>query len=370
MKVLFLTNIPSPYRMDFFNELGKYCDLDVVFERAASLERDKSWDTYTFQTFKGTILRGMNVGVDKAVSFDVFSYLNAEYDYIVIGNAATPTGIAAILYLKARRKKYYLEGDGGIYHAGNIIKEHVKKMILRNAAGYFSSSKELDKYYYRYGADKEKVYRYPFTSLFESDIVRSIDIEEGKRREKKRLGIEPLQMVLAVGRFIPVKGFDQLIKAAKQFEEQAVVYIIGGTETEEYSEIIKNYKIKNVKLLEFMQKEELFAYYQAADVFVFPSRGDAWGLVINEAMAFGIPVVTTKSCVAGLELIENGVNGYVVPVDDVLELSKKIRMILCDVSLKKSMIQNNLKKIQNYTIEKMVIEHIKVFEGLKNGEIK
>ena len=63
----------------------------------------------------------------------------------------------------------------------------------------------------------------------------------------------------------------------------------------------------------------------AADAFVLPTREDIWGLVINEAMAYGLPVVTTDRCNAGLELIKNNVNGYVVHVDDKGELAKKLQ---------------------------------------------
>ena len=50
-------------------------------------------------------------------------------------------------------------------------------------------------------------------------------------------------------------------------------------------------------------------YYQAADMLVFPTREDIWGLVINEAMANGLPTVSTDKCVAALEMIKQGENG-------------------------------------------------------------
>ena len=64
MKVLFLTNIPSPYRVDFFNEIGKYCDLTVLFEKGFSNERDTSWKNYSFDNFKGIFLKGKSIKTD------------------------------------------------------------------------------------------------------------------------------------------------------------------------------------------------------------------------------------------------------------------------------------------------------------------
>ena len=75
MKVLILTNIPSPYRVDFFNELGKLCELTVVFERAASTERDDSWKTYNTDHFTPVVLNGVKKGVANAFCPSVVKYL-------------------------------------------------------------------------------------------------------------------------------------------------------------------------------------------------------------------------------------------------------------------------------------------------------
>ena len=53
----------------------------------------------------------------------------------------------------------------------------------------------------------------------------------------------------------------------------------------------------------------------ASDLFVLPTREDIWGLVINEAMSFGLPIITTRKCIAGTELITDGENGYLLEAD-------------------------------------------------------
>ena len=54
-----------------------------------------------------------------------------------------------------------------------------------------------------------------------------------------------------------------------------------------------------------------------ADIFVHPTETDVWGLVINEAMAHGLPIITTDGCVAGLELVKNNDNGFIIPVNNI-----------------------------------------------------
>ena len=111
----------------------------------------------------------------------------------------------------------------------------------------------------------------------------------------------------------------------------------------------------------FQSKEELKKWYQAADAFVLPTREDIWGLVINEAMAQGLPIITTDKCIAGLELVKEGENGYIVPVDNIKFLGKTLNKIFTQDYYK--MGQKSLELILNYTIENMTRCHKEVFNG-------
>lgn len=75
MKILWLTNVPSPYRVDFFNELGKSCELTVLFEKRTSDERNKSWQNYKFLNFTGVFLNGKSVNTDTAICPGVVKYV-------------------------------------------------------------------------------------------------------------------------------------------------------------------------------------------------------------------------------------------------------------------------------------------------------
>lgn len=360
-RVLFLTNIPSPYRVKFFNELGKKCDLTVLFEKGSSQERDESWKNYKFENFKGIVLNGKSLGVDKAFSVDVCKYINNfRYDNIIATNLATPTGMLAIEYMKLNRIPYYLEGDGAFAKSGKGIKEKFKKYFIKGAKGYFSTSAEHDKYYITYGAPKNKIYRYPFTSISENDILEELPSDQEILNIRTKLGITEKKVVLAVGQFIYRKGFDVLLNAAEHLPDDVGVYFVGGEPTEEYLKIKEEKKLINVHFVGFKQKDDLKDYYMASDVFVLPTREDIWGLVINEAMAYGLPVVTTDRCIAGLELVKNGENGFIVPVDDWQLLVESINNIICDEKLKKLMSQANLEKISMYTFSTMVESHLNI----------
>lgn len=167
------------------------------------------------------------------------------------------------------------------------------------------------------------------------------------------------KIVLSVGQFIPRKGFDVLLKAAAGLPADTGVYIVGGEPTEAYRTLAKG--LDHVHFCGFRKKEALAEYYRAADLFVLPTREDIWGLVINEAMSCGLPVITTDNCVAGLELIREGVNGAIVPVDDVAALEEKMKEILAgDMEV---MGRAALATAGEYTIEAMAKAHLDILEG-------
>ena len=131
MKLLFITNVPSPYRVDFFNELGKLCELTVLFEKATYSERDDSWKNYRFENFEGIFLNGISINTDTAFSFGVIKYIkDKRFDNIICANVSSPTGMIAIQYMKLHKIPYYIEGDGGFAKNGKGIKERIKKHFI------------------------------------------------------------------------------------------------------------------------------------------------------------------------------------------------------------------------------------------------
>lgn len=362
-KILFLVNTPSPYRIKFFNELGKLCDLTVLFEQRSSIRRDSTWYSKNYTGFKAVFLKGVKIKKDTILSIDVSNYLKKnKYDIFIVGGYSTPTGMLAIELLNFRKIPFILNVDGGIIKKDSNYKYKIKKRYISSATYWLSTGEYTSKYLMHYGAQKERIFNYPFTSVYEKDILNDLVSYEEKEKMKSELKISGSKMILAIGRFIYSKGFDVLLKASENLPKEYEVYIIGGQPTDEYLNLIKKYKLDNVHFINFKSEKDLKKYYMASDLFVLPTRGDVWGLVINEAMAMGLPIITTDQCIAGLELIENNKNGFIVPVEDESILNNKIKTILNDANKRKIMSINNINKIKNYSIENMAIEHIRIFE--------
>jgi glycosyltransferase involved in cell wall biosynthesis len=279
----------------------------------------------------------------------------------VVCGYSSPTAILAMAYLRLHRIPFYMEVDGGLIRQDGKLKHFVKKSLVCLANQWLSTGIYTTKYLVHYGAKEEKVTHYPFSSLYEKDILDAPVSLEEKQNLRQELGISEKHMILAIGQMIHRKGFDILLKAAKNLDPDTGIYFVGGEAKEEYITLTKELNLQNVHFLGFQKKDVLAKYYKASDVFVLPTREDIWGLVINEALAYGLPTITTDRCVAGLELIEDGVNGYVVPAEDVDALSEKIKAVLA--SDLEAMGKAALEKVRPYTLENMAKTHAKIFES-------
>ena len=365
MKVLYITNVPVPYRVDFFNELGLRCKLTVLFEKDSSNERNELWKKYRFENFVGIILNGISINTDSAICFDVIKYIRKkEYDYLIIDNLSSPTGMMALQYAKKHKIPYGFEIDGGFAKSGKGIKEKIKKHFISGATYYLSPAVEADRYLLQYGAEEKRIYRYPFTSIKKIDIINAKITVAEKKKLRNKFNINEDKVIISVGQFIYRKGFDWLLKAICKIDKNIGLYIIGGQPIEEYTSFVKDNELTNVHFIDFMAKDDLKLWYFCADLFVLPTREDIWGLVINEAMAYGLPIITTRQCIAGLELVEEGVNGYLVEAEDIDSLRDRINKILNSDVLRIKMGNSSLRIIQDYTIEKMVQRHLEVLEKL------
>ena len=361
MRILILTNIPSPYRVAFFNELGKDCSLTVAFEGNYATDRNKNWQAENTKNFIASPLNGWRFGSDKFLSFKIIGLLKKHWDAIIVCGYSTPTTMLAIEYMRLKKIPFCLEVDGGFARVEGKIKFLIKKHFITAASVYFSSGKATGKFLTYYGADISKIYEYPFTSLEQKNILTVLPSSEQKQILRKELKITESKVILSVGQFIHRKGYDILLKAAAALPKDLGFYIVGDEPTAEYLQLQKDLNLTNIHFIGFQNKESLIKWYKASDIFVLPTREDIWGLVINEAMAQGLPIITTDKCIAGLELVREGENGYIVPAEDIQSLVGAITKIFTQNL--QSMGQKSLEIIKPYTIENMAHIHKEVFNG-------
>ena len=357
-KIFILSVFPAPYRVGVFNELGKEYDVTVYFEKSYDQERSKDWFENNFNNFKGGLLKNSEKE-SKSPKIEILTYLKAEkYDLVLAYDYVTPTAALLMTWCKFKRIPYAVNCDGGFIKQ-NFFKKQIKKIFIENASLCLAGGENAMKYFLYYGAKEKNIYLHNFSSVNDYELLKKpIEINE-KKKIREELGMRSNKIAISIGQFIYRKGFDVLIKAWANVNPEYELFIIGGGSKEkEYTQLMQSLKLNNIKFIGFKNKEELRKYYLACDLFILPTREDIWGLVINEAMSYGLPVITTDKCVAGLELIKNNENGFIVPVDNEIELFKKINYILSDDNVARIMSNNNINKIKPYTIQNIAYSHI------------
>jgi glycosyltransferase involved in cell wall biosynthesis len=368
MNVLFITNIPSPYRVEFFNELGKHCNLTVWFE--AETESNRLWNVNKqTMSFKSVFLKGITVGLDKHVNWSIRKQLRkSKFDIYILGSYSSPTEMAAIRWLKSNDIPFLLNSDGGFITQENKWKFRLKKYFISSATGWLSSGSHCTEYFTHYGANPKFIYEYPFSSFsYTEDERRPMapsQLQQFKLKEQLKR-----KVILSVGQFIPRKGFSELIESFHLLDEgeTSLVIVGGGPLKEEYQKIISELRLKNVILKDFMAREQLIEFYKAADLFVLPTHYDIWGLVINEALAFGLPIITTTGAGAAYSLIESGTNGYIVNVPDTNGIVMRCKFLLENDHIRSEFGAASWNKSRDFTIKKMVARHLECFDAFQQS---
>ena len=370
MKILVSTSLLSPYRVDWLNELGKYAQVDILYLNEGNAERNQEWLSKRGENCSYTLLQGKTypkIGKLSNGFINTCKKHGKEYDVIIMDGYGYTDQMRNLAYLNRKGMPYYVNIDGAVpQESENKIVALLKKSIISKVPYFLCGSRATGQILKKYGSKDERIIYHPFTSLYEKDLADSVATLEEKIQLREKLQIKEKHVVISVGRFSYLngygKGYDALIRAAQQLPEDIGWYIIGGEPTEEFANMVKETGLQNIHFVDFMDKEALKAYYRAADIFALMTVGDVWGLVINEAMACGLPVITTDKCVAGVELVKEGENGYIVKVGDDKALADRVREILQEPCKTEVMGKNSLEAIQAYTIENMAKVHMEIFK--------
>lgn len=351
-KVLYLTNIQVPYRVRFFNALAQRCRLTVLYERRQSANRDKIWAESAGMEYEADYLDGRPVGEEFSFSFRVLKYVLASWDDVIFGCFNSPSQQLAMLVMRLLRRPYYLSFDGEPYLREGGVKGAVKRFLARGAAGYLAAGEESAASI-RSVAGGRPVVPYYFSSLTRDEL------EACARPDQE---ISRTDTILVVGQYFDYKGLDVALEAARQDPTLSFRFVGTGSRTQAFLDRIGGKLPEQVELIPFLQKADLEREYRRAAMVVLPSRQECWGLVINEAAAFGTPVVSTWGSGAAVEFLKQDYPQYLAKPGDAQELLACIHRLLAhrDRGTYSAYLRE---KGRRYCIENSVEAHLALLEG-------
>ncbi len=365
MRVMYLTNIPSPYRMAFWEVLGTQCDLTVVFEDVN--EKNRYWDVEPGKNFKSVFLNGFSFATQFHFNVGLISHIKKyKYDIIVISGYNSPTDMRAINYLVRNDIPFIFSADGGFPKSGEgYFAKEIKNHFLANATLNMSSGIMCDKYFKSYGVKEENLRRYNFSSISKTDLEIPISLPARVNTIKRKYGLKK-NVVIGVGQFIPRKGFDILLEAwgHVNLEDTSLVIVGGGPDRKLYQRMIAENNLNDVMIIDFIPKAKLFELYRVSDLFVFPTRYDIWGLTLGEAMACGLPVISSPNAAAAYDLVKDGENGYIESLDTTVGWARRIEELVQDKVKNKEFGEKSLSIMKQYTIEHMADDYMAAFKEM------
>ena len=206
------------------------------------------------------------------------------------------------------------------------LKARIYGWWVPRTAGVLSMGEYGDRFFLKYGADPRRIYRVPCWPDFDYFARPDLQRLEGFRR-KFHLR-DDRQYLLYSGRLVPKKRVDLLIDAfaavAGDRPNWDLLVAGDGLLREQLPERIPNSIQPRVFWLGFLQQEECVAAYHAAAALVLPSDQEPWALVVQEALAAGLPVIASDAVGAAREMVDDRVNGRVFPAGDLAALKQAI----------------------------------------------
>ena len=192
---------------------------------------------------------------------------------------------------------------------------------------------------------------------------------------RKKLGIKKDDtVILFVGKFIEKKRPMDLLKAYKKLKnlkteklknEITLVFVGSGQLEKHLRKYVKENNLQDIHFIGFKNQTELPEYYAMADIFVLPSgAGETWGLVVNESMCFGLPVIVSDLVGCGSDLVKQGENGYIFQLGDVDGLARRLEELIKDSKKRALSGKKTFEIIQNYSYEKDIEGILRAFNLL------
>lgn len=176
-----------------------------------------------------------------------------------------------------------------------------------------------------YSIDKERLEAVRSGHEHATQRVRSL-----RRRFGIAEGAGPV--IISVGRMIDKKQPLFLVEAFRRVRsvKRCCLLLIGSGQLDEAIRAkISTDRIRDVYLAGFLNQSQVSDAYSCADIFVLASKADeTWGVVVNEAMTFGLPIIVSNRVGSSQDLVRDGHNGFVVPHDDVVQLASRIEVLV------------------------------------------
>jgi glycosyltransferase involved in cell wall biosynthesis len=359
VRLVILTEIISPYRIPVFNALAQHPEIDLhVIFLAETDSSMREWRVYTDEIqFSYEVLPSWRQRLGKhnlLINRNVGGALTkAGPNIILCGGYNYPASWQALRWAKRNDVPFLLwcESTAGDRRNLHWVVEGLKQTFLNDCAGFVVPGNSALEYVRRM-TGSENIFLAPNAvdiHLFAAQSAAAMM----NPRLRGELGL-PDRFLLYVGRLVRAKGVLDLLEAYASLEPQVrselgLVFAGDGPLRAELEAAARSIFPGCVHFAGFVDRDELPSYYSLAECLVLPTHSDTWGMVVNEAMACGLPVICSRIAGCAADLVRS--NGLLVSPSNISELGAAMQEMAADSGLRARMSVESRRLIQNYSPE-------------------
>ena len=267
-----------------------------------------------------------------------------QFDALWVHGWARCTSWLAMLAAFALGIPVLFRGESTLLGRSSATKAAIKRAVLlrlfERIAAFLAIGRYNAEFYQAHRVPPARIFAVPYAVDNEFFLAQAEALAPRRRELKEALGIPAdTPVVLYSGKLVPAKRPMDLLLALAQLpaaERATLLYLGDGTLRDALAARARDLGV-GVHFAGFQNQTEIGRFFTAADAFVLPSGFEPWGLVVNEAMCFGLPVVVSDRVGAGGDLVRDGVNGFTFPAGDVDALARILGALVADGERRRQM---------------------------------
>jgi len=272
-------------------------------------------------------------------NFGIWNEIKREQpDAVVVMSWMNPTWWLTFLACLKFRIPLLLMTDANVEaeKLNGVWKAWLKRIFLGNflfplTTGFLCAGTANQRLYTYYGVPSHKLVHFAYSWGYSALIEESNTLQSQKQELRREYGLpQGAVIVMYCGRFSPEKGLMEFLEAYKDITHpnKALVLVGDGSLKSRMQGFADTNAIESIYFMGFQSRKDIGEFYTLSDIFVLPSRRETWGMAVNEALCFALPVVVSDQVGAGVDLVIPGENGHVFPAGDVAALSDQLSNLI------------------------------------------
>lgn len=388
-KIAVVNTHPVQYFAPLYSFLNKDKDIEITcfycsnFGLKPSMDKQFKkkikWDIDLLEGYESIILSDSNIkGFFSLVNLSLIFKINKnKYDVVWIHGYNYFSLILAFIICRIKKIPIMFRGETHLQLKRSYLREKLHRFFVyfffKKVDKFLSIGKKNKSYYKSFGIENNKIFDVPYTIDNERYIKFSNEYVNKNYLLKSKLNINnDTKVILFASKFMKRKHPELLVQSAIDLKNSGYDFhllLIGDGELKEDLEyLVKKNNLKNCTFTGFINQSEIPKYYSISDIFVLASENEPWGLVVNEAMCAGLPIILNKEVGCSDDLLLDNINGLEIDIKNKSSLTNSLKYLLDNPKKLEEMSLNSKKIIQDWNFDKCKKGIINALSDLKINE--